>query len=118
MANDLTGRKHILAINAHPDDIEFTSGGQPPLFHAPTVQRLVHTPGSRSLPLWRGPTRHWVDITATFAPKMAAIEAHHSQVGHLPSLIEQMSHGNREHGEQGGVTYVEAFKVLHPFCDT
>lgn len=60
----------------------------------------------------------WVDITAAFALKMAAIEAHRSQVGHLRHLAEQMSHCNREYGEHGGVTYAEAFKVLHPFCDT
>ena len=60
----------------------------------------------------------WVDITATFEQKMAAIEAHRSQVGHLRSLAEQMSHCNRQYGEQGGVTYAEAFKLLRPFCDT
>lgn len=49
---------------------------------------------------------------------MAAIEQHRSQVGHLRHLAEQMSHCNREYGEQGGVTYAEAFKVLRPFCDT
>ena len=60
----------------------------------------------------------WVDITATFEQKMAAIEAHRSQVGHLRTLAEQMSHCNRQYGEQGGVTYAEAFKLLRPFCDT
>jgi LmbE family N-acetylglucosaminyl deacetylase len=60
----------------------------------------------------------WVDITATFSSKMAAIEAHRSQVGHLRHLAEQMSHCNREYGERGGATYAEAFKVLRPFCDT
>jgi len=60
----------------------------------------------------------WVDITAVFPQKMAAIEAHRSQVGHLRSLAEQMSHCNREYGERGGVTYAEAFKLLRPFCDT
>ena len=60
----------------------------------------------------------WVDITATFEQKMTAIEAHRSQVGHLRTLAEQMSHCNRQYGEQGGSTYAEAFKRLHPFCDT
>lgn len=60
----------------------------------------------------------WVDITATFARKMAALEAHRSQVGHLRRLAEQMSHCNHQYGEHSGVTYAEAFKVLHPFCDT
>jgi LmbE family N-acetylglucosaminyl deacetylase len=60
----------------------------------------------------------WVDITATFEQKMAAIEAHRSQVGHLRTLAEQMSHCNRQYGEQGGATYAEAFKLLRPFCDT
>jgi LmbE family N-acetylglucosaminyl deacetylase len=60
----------------------------------------------------------WIDITATFAQKMLAIEAHRSQVGHLRRLAEQMSHCNRQYGEHSDVTYAEAFKVLHPFCDT
>jgi LmbE family N-acetylglucosaminyl deacetylase len=60
----------------------------------------------------------WVDITATFEQKMAAIEAHRSQVGHLRGLAEQMSYCNHAYGERGGVTYAEAFKALHPFCDT
>lgn len=60
----------------------------------------------------------WVDITATFSSKMAAIEAHRSQVDHLRHLVEQMTHCNREYGERGGATYAEAFKVLRPFCDT
>lgn len=62
----------------------------------------------------------WVDISATFEQKMAAIAAHRSQISHLRGLAEQMSHCNHEYANHGTerVTYAEAFKVLHPFCDT
>ncbi len=60
----------------------------------------------------------WVDITSTFPRKMQAIEAHASQVGHLRDLAVKMSHCNQDYGAGRGYTYAEAFKVLHPFCDT
>ncbi len=60
----------------------------------------------------------WVDITATFEQKMAAIECHRSQVASLRDMALKMSHCNRERAAGHGYTYAEAFKVLHPFCDT
>lgn len=60
----------------------------------------------------------WVDITATFEQKMAAIECHSSQVIGLRDLALRMSHCNRNYGEGHGYTYAEAFKRLYPFCDT
>jgi len=75
----------------------------------------------------------WVDITETFERKVVAIAAHHSQVARLPDLVEGMRRCNRDYGQQCGrvdadssesgridtrCTYAEAFKVLHPFCDT
>ncbi len=60
----------------------------------------------------------WVDITDTFDRKMAAIECHRSQVADLRDMALKMSHCNRGHGRQQGFAYAEAFKVLHPFCDT
>jgi len=60
----------------------------------------------------------WVDITATFKQKMAAIALHHSQIDNLRSLAEGMSHCNQNVDAEHGYTYAEAYKVLHPFCDT
>ena len=60
----------------------------------------------------------WVDITATFERKMAAIACHASQVAGLRDLALKMSYCNRGYGEGHGYIYAEAFKVLHPFCDT
>ncbi len=72
----------------------------------------------------------WVDITTTFEHKMAAIECHASQVDNIRNLAQQMSQCALDYGKQSGrvdagelhpptrATYAEAFKVLHPFCDT
>jgi LmbE family N-acetylglucosaminyl deacetylase len=60
----------------------------------------------------------WVDITATFERKMDSIKCHRSQVTSLREVALKMSHCNRERGTDHGYTYAEAFKVLHPFCDT
>lgn len=60
----------------------------------------------------------WVDVTATFEQKMAAIECHTSQVENVRELAQQMSRCAREYGEQSDATYAEAFTVLRPFCDT
>jgi LmbE family N-acetylglucosaminyl deacetylase len=60
----------------------------------------------------------WVDITATFERKMAAIDCHRSQVGDRPDIAAQIRRCNRDYGQQAGTTYAEAFKVLHPFCET
>ncbi len=60
----------------------------------------------------------WVDITATFERKMAAIACHASQVAGLHDLALKMSYCNQNYAQGHGVTYAEVFKVLHPFCDT
>jgi len=60
----------------------------------------------------------WVDITSTFDRKMESIACHRSQVASLRDLAIQMSHCNQERGVNHGYAYAEAFKVLHPFCDT
>lgn len=60
----------------------------------------------------------WVDITATFGRKMAAIDCHRSQVGDRPDITAQVRRCNRDYGQQAGTSYAEAFKVLHPFCET
>ncbi len=60
----------------------------------------------------------WIDITDTLERKMAAIERHQSQVTSLRDMALKMSHCNRERAAGHGYTYAEAFKVLHPFCDT
>jgi LmbE family N-acetylglucosaminyl deacetylase len=60
----------------------------------------------------------WVNITNTFEVKMEAIKCHLSQVDHLPELARKMSHCNKDYGAEKGYTYAEAYKVLHPFCDT
>jgi LmbE family N-acetylglucosaminyl deacetylase len=60
----------------------------------------------------------WVDITATFERKMAAIACHASQIAGLRDLALKMSYCNQGYAQGHGVTYAEVFKVLHPFCDT
>lgn len=60
----------------------------------------------------------WVDITETFDRKMAAIDCHSSQVGDRPDIAAQVRRCNRDYGQQAGTTYAEAFKMLHPFCET
>lgn len=61
---------------------------------------------------------NWIDITNTFEIKMKAIENHQSQVHYLPDLALKMSHCNKDYGGKKGYPYAEAFKLLHPFCDT
>ena len=39
-------------------------------------------------------------------------------VENIRQLAWQMSRCAQDYGEQSGATYAEAFKVLHPFCDT
>jgi LmbE family N-acetylglucosaminyl deacetylase len=60
----------------------------------------------------------WVDITATLEAKLAAIKHHSSQIDNAGELVASMSHCNRDYGARSGYAYAEAFKVLHPFCDT
>ena len=60
----------------------------------------------------------WVDITATLERKLAAIACHRSQVERKPNLLEDVRRCNADYGRQSRFRYAEAFKVLHPFCDT
>jgi LmbE family N-acetylglucosaminyl deacetylase len=60
----------------------------------------------------------WVNITSTFDRKMEAIACHQSQIASLRDLSLQMSRCNRDRGVDHGYAYAEAYKVLHPFCDT
>ncbi len=59
----------------------------------------------------------WVDISATFERKVGAITCHRSQVSDGVKAVAQIEGCNRALGERHGVSYAEAFKVLHPFCD-
>jgi LmbE family N-acetylglucosaminyl deacetylase len=59
-----------------------------------------------------------VDITATLERKLAAIACHRSQAEQMPNLAEDIRRCNADYGRQCGCAYAEAFKVLHPFCDT
>lgn len=59
-----------------------------------------------------------VDITATLERKLAAIACHRSQVERKPGVLEDVRRCNADYGREGGSRYAEAFKVLHPFCDT
>jgi LmbE family N-acetylglucosaminyl deacetylase len=59
----------------------------------------------------------FVNITATFQQKLAAITCHHSQLDKSPDSAAQIRDCNRDYGRRAGSTYAEAFKVLHPFCE-
>jgi LmbE family N-acetylglucosaminyl deacetylase len=59
----------------------------------------------------------WVDITATFERKLAAIDRHRSQVGEHAGIPEQMRACNLDHGQHTGFVYAEAFRMLKPFCE-
>lgn len=59
----------------------------------------------------------WVDITATFERKLAAIACHRSQVERWSEVVENLGRCNRDYGQQCGYAYAEGFKVLRPFCD-
>lgn len=59
----------------------------------------------------------WVDTSATFERKVAAISAHCSQTKLLTRWIEAMQRCNAAYGLACGCTYAEAFKVLRPFCE-
>jgi LmbE family N-acetylglucosaminyl deacetylase len=60
----------------------------------------------------------WVDITTTMEQKLEAVACHGSQVEKTPHLAEDVRRCNLDYGRQGGSAYAEAFKALHPFCDT
>ncbi len=60
----------------------------------------------------------WVDITKTIERKLEAIACHRSQTGQVSTLLNDLRACNANYGKQSGSAYAEAFKVLHPFCDT
>ena len=60
----------------------------------------------------------WIDITTTIERKLEAIACHHSQTDRTSRLLDDLRICNANYGKQGGSEYAEAFKVLHPFCDT
>jgi hypothetical protein len=60
----------------------------------------------------------WVDVTATFKRKMVAITCRASQLVGLRDLALKMSYCKQGYAQEHGVTCVEVFKALHPFCDT
>ncbi|MBI3979678.1 MAG: PIG-L family deacetylase [Chloroflexi bacterium] len=60
----------------------------------------------------------WVDVTATFERKLAAIVAHRSQTTLPAEVFESVRRCNRDAGQTCGCAYAEAFKALRPFCDT
>lgn len=60
----------------------------------------------------------WVDITTTIEQKLNAIACHKSQMDRVSTLMNDLRSCNADYGKQGGFTYAEAFKVIHPFCDT
>jgi LmbE family N-acetylglucosaminyl deacetylase len=60
----------------------------------------------------------WVDITNTIEHKLYAIACHQSQMDRISTHMNDIRSCNAEYGKHGSFTYAEAFKVLHPFCDT
>ncbi|MDE3076026.1 MAG: PIG-L family deacetylase [Chloroflexota bacterium] len=60
----------------------------------------------------------WVDISRTLERKLAAVAAHHSQLSATPDFAQSVRACNRDFGGACGCAYAEAFKALHPFCDT
>jgi LmbE family N-acetylglucosaminyl deacetylase len=63
-----------------------------------------------------GPTpNHWVDITATFGRKVAALQAHESQTGQIENLAEFLRGWLQRAAAQGGLPegrLAEAFQVI------
>lgn len=94
------------------------AAGNPHYFPAQLAQRVAAHQVPEVYLFGAAEPDTWVDITATFERKMAAIERHASQVENIRQLAWQMSRCAQDYGERSGVAYAEAFKVLHPFCDT
>jgi LmbE family N-acetylglucosaminyl deacetylase len=58
---------------------------------------------------------HYVDVTATFARKIAALRAHQSQTGYMDDLEERIKGWLTRAAELGGLPegrLAEAFQVL------
>ena len=60
----------------------------------------------------------WEDITDTLEHKLAAIACHRSQVERAVNIAGDVRRCNADYGRESGYAYAEAFKVLHPFCNT
>jgi LmbE family N-acetylglucosaminyl deacetylase len=54
---------------------------------------------------------HWIDITSTIDTKVAALKAHHSQVGGRP-VEEFVPQRAKSIGEEHGMEYAEAYRRL------
>jgi LmbE family N-acetylglucosaminyl deacetylase len=58
---------------------------------------------------------HYVDITATFGRKVAALRAHESQTGHMEGLEESLHERHARAAAQGGLpegSLAEAFQII------
>lgn len=56
----------------------------------------------------------FVDITATWPTKQAAIRQHKSQGRATPECDREMERINRENGRRAGVEFAEPFRILLP----
>lgn len=54
----------------------------------------------------------WIDISVTFARKMAALRCHESQVSRSVNLEERMRRTAEEAGREGGLPLAEAFRRI------
>ena len=102
LAREDVAPDRAMVVFAHPDDAEFTSGG--------TVAKWageVYLFGSDQPDVW-------VDVTGTFARKLAAIAAHCSQTASLVDVVEATRRCNRDYGRACGCEHAEAVKVLRP----
>ncbi len=75
-------------------------------------------PPGRSAEVWIAGSPapdHYVDVTATFSRKIAALRAHESQIGHLTGLEERLRERLAATAERAGLgdgQLAEAFQVL------
>jgi LmbE family N-acetylglucosaminyl deacetylase len=72
-----------------------------------------HKPESLYLVMSANPSI-FVDITATWPTKQAAIRQHKSQGRSTPECDREMEQINRENGRRAGVEFAEAFRILLP----
>lgn len=84
----------VLAVGAHPDDLELTLGG--------TAIKLVE----------RGHEVHFVDVTDHYERKMAAVAVYESVFGVDPDeLIEKHGAEDRYTGSLMDVRFAEPFRA-------
>lgn len=55
---------------------------------------------------------HWIDISATFGRKLAALRTHDSQVGNMADLEERLLHWAELAGQSQGLALAEAYRRL------